>query len=555
MGNEIYTYLEDYPDEIKLEQYNLKNNLLKDKCKQVMACDFYESIFGSLDISLPLTFMNTKSEQGGYKNISIKEAIKLSENKNNVALPVTTFLCGQKSSQFMDTVYAIAVDADGVYYKELENLIDNNFVQASRPGISVPPPTFIVNSGHGTHLYYVFKEPVPAYSSQVSTINKLYKAMTSYITSDNRVGSKKQSVWIGQPMRVVGSLTKLGTETTAFKYGDRWDINELCDLFKINGKIRTCKDYEDIEQRDTDIDAYRNTLPEFKPDFYHYIVKDIIEYGDYRHWDTSFIALCYIARYAHIELEELATDIIRIDEHFHKKYPQIEREEIPIDKIREYCLYLNQAKNVGKKRLIQWLGFNYDRKNYKTISPRFYEYTLEKCKKKTIKGHRYFSMVAICSIAMKCGIDEERLRTDLTDLAKFYNDRDTELGEPILDEEIRWAMTSYNEKALETSRGKLEEWLGWEFTPSIKRRPIGKRKKQKDHLEEARKIKKFKMDNGMIQLKPYETKTRAKIEQYMIENPTARKCDVIRATGYDKKTVKKYYDEIMDSISRENENK
>jgi len=549
MGEEQCQYLEDYPIEIKIEQYNMKNEILKNKCEQINAKDFYESIFGDITDKLPLTYMNTKTERGGYKNIEINEAIETSKKMNNVALPVTTFFCGQKSNEFLNNMYAIAVDADGVYYKELKELLDNDFRQATRPGINVPMPTYIVNSGHGTHLYYVFNDPIPVYKSQVEIINKLYRTMTSYITSDNRVGSKKQSVWIGQPMRVVGSRTKIGTETTAFKYADKWDINELCKLFSIKGKIRTCKDYADIEQHEKMVDTYRNDIPQFKPDFYRYVVKDIMQYGDYKHWDTSFIALCYVARYSQIETEELVSDIISVDEHFQKKYPQIEREDITAAKIKEYCLYLNMAKNVGKKHLIQWLGFNYDRKTYKTMKPSFYEYTVEKCKTKTIKGHRYFSMLAICSVAMKCGIGEERLRTDLIDLAAYYNNRDTALGEPIRNEEIRWAMSSYNEKALKTPREKLEEWLGWEFVPLIKRRPAGRRLKQKEHLELARVIKKIKSDRGMLQHKPYETKTSVMIEQYMRENPTARKCDIVRGTGFDKKTVYKYYDGIKEDIS------
>ena len=68
--------------------------------------------------------------------------------------------------------------------------------------------------------------------------------------------------------------------------------------------------------------------------------------------------------------------------------------------------------------------------------------------------------------------------------------------------------------------------------------------KQKDHLEEARAIRDIRMKRQNRDWRDGNGRPSAerKVEEFMRENPEAKKCDVIRGTGLDKKTVYKHYE-------------
>ena len=81
-----------------------------------------------------------------------------------------------------------------------------------------PAPNYIVISGNGVHLYYVFAEPLPlyhgAYGRKIkSQLNKLKIELTKklwnpYTIDDDTKGRKPQFQGINQAFRLVGSYTK-----------------------------------------------------------------------------------------------------------------------------------------------------------------------------------------------------------------------------------------------------------------------------------------------------------------------------------------------------------
>lgn len=85
-----------------------------------------------------------------------------------------------------------------------------------------PRPTYIVNSGHGLHLYYIFKEPIKLYNHIKEPLKKMKFELTERLwnifTSDLK---EKQFQGIFQGFRMVGSPSKFGKEyrLRAFKTG------------------------------------------------------------------------------------------------------------------------------------------------------------------------------------------------------------------------------------------------------------------------------------------------------------------------------------------------
>lgn len=104
-----------------------------------------------------------------------------------------------------------------------------------------PSPTFIVCSGNGVHLYYVFDEPIrvnrafiPDQYNALDTYKEiLMRCMWNPVKQITNKPVEIQS--INQKYRVVGSPTKNGSITRAFRYGDKVSIsymNSFCKELK-----------------------------------------------------------------------------------------------------------------------------------------------------------------------------------------------------------------------------------------------------------------------------------------------------------------------------------
>ncbi len=121
-------------------------------------------------------------------------------------------------------LYALTFDLDGVDMPQLRDTIH----QMSRE--IIPSATFIVNSGNGLHLYYVFDKPIPMYPGNQKFLKELKYDLTRIVW--NRYTSKlkePQVQGIFQGFRVVGTGTKLGIDypVVAYRHGKRVSIEYL----------------------------------------------------------------------------------------------------------------------------------------------------------------------------------------------------------------------------------------------------------------------------------------------------------------------------------------
>ena len=130
-------------------------------------------------------------------------------------------------------LWGFVIDLDGVGIGELEDLlhqIDNDVI---------PRPTYLVNSGHGLHVYFCFEEPVPMYPYLREPLKALKKELTKVVWNkytSTIPAEERQYQGLVQGYRAVGSRTKLGPEhkVTAFRVGSpttltslkSWAVNE-----------------------------------------------------------------------------------------------------------------------------------------------------------------------------------------------------------------------------------------------------------------------------------------------------------------------------------------
>lgn len=133
-------------------------------------------------------------------------------------------------------LHAITLDLDGVGMPQLRNL------NAAITNKLIPAPTYLVNSGHGLHLYYLLEEPVPLYKHTRAPITKLKNALIDEFwnaKTSTIQGHKDDQPWC-QMYRVVGSLSKLGTgyPATAYKVGNYTSLEALNDYLLEDERIQ-----------------------------------------------------------------------------------------------------------------------------------------------------------------------------------------------------------------------------------------------------------------------------------------------------------------------------
>lgn len=124
---------------------------------------------------------------------------------------------------------ALIFDLDGVGLSELRNLFLRFGGEPQRVR-RLPMPTFLVISGTGLHLYYVFKEPIDLYPNIKIQLKSLKYDLT-FRMWEYKGTSKLEAIQyqsINQGFRMVGSMNdKHDTELVAFRTGDRVTLDYL----------------------------------------------------------------------------------------------------------------------------------------------------------------------------------------------------------------------------------------------------------------------------------------------------------------------------------------
>lgn len=136
------------------------------------------------------------------------------------------------SAERQSKLYALIFDLDSV---EPKNVV--NFFSGARFGL-YPFPNYVVESGHGLHLYYLLEEPVDLYPNIKTQLKELKYHLTRIIWNMYTSGEKKiQFQGINQGFRIPNGRTKVaGFRAQAWRFSDtpttieelnQWAIDEV----------------------------------------------------------------------------------------------------------------------------------------------------------------------------------------------------------------------------------------------------------------------------------------------------------------------------------------
>ena len=230
------------------DHYQAVTELLEANFQEIDGYDFYQYIFpdneccGELntDFSKPnaIYLYRDPADQGTRR--TLRRRIMLADTWKEDYLdyvernPMT--LCSgltyrQRANKLVNAqqMNALIFDLDNVGEKELKTL----FLRFGKPAgmiRTLPTPTFLVASGKGLHLYYVFQEPIDLYPNIKVQLKSLKYDLTFRIWDYKSTSQAKQIQYqsINQGFRMVGSVNdKYGAVVRAYQVGGRVSLDDL----------------------------------------------------------------------------------------------------------------------------------------------------------------------------------------------------------------------------------------------------------------------------------------------------------------------------------------
>ena len=212
------------------------NQYLEINCKEVSPHDFYRDVFPEGELE-----EKGKYVDGEYTGIAISVNDKTKKVKRYSVtneLSVIDELCKCDDFCLMSPIsyagkarksdnarflYALAIDLDGIKQEDYKGVpvgIDTLFWQFDGHGPSnyLPLPTYIVSSGTGLHLYYIFEKPIPLFKNIVKELEKYKKRLTWQLWTQgvSHLSQNVQYESLFQGFRIPGTITKNGKRARVF---------------------------------------------------------------------------------------------------------------------------------------------------------------------------------------------------------------------------------------------------------------------------------------------------------------------------------------------------
>lgn len=225
--------------------------------KGVSAIDFYDDIFMDdlAEKSLPEDY-----KTGEYSAIAVEKVVRIDKDGNEVLdddgkrqyrgrrttitqgntelydliersdnfclLAPISYAGRSRENKNARYMYALCIEVDDIQVKGGLNELIYSWERKNQP---VPKPTYIVCSGNGLHLYYVFERPIPMWQNVFEAVGEYKKYLTprlwtKYISS---AYNNIQYESINQPFRIVGTRTKKGGYALAFEVGEKVTIEYM----------------------------------------------------------------------------------------------------------------------------------------------------------------------------------------------------------------------------------------------------------------------------------------------------------------------------------------
>lgn len=229
-----------------LDEFIVKKRILESRYSEVSGEEFYRYLFpiGSFERA-----GHCEDARGNGIAVSINEETKkatktiitdgleqlsdLLEEPFVVCSPISYFGRSRCAKNAL-WLHALTLDIDYVGERELTNML--SWIETLD---NTPRPTFVVNSGHGVHLYFVFEQPVAMYPNNQKELLRLKKNLVQQFWTPftSKEPERMEALGIVQGFRMVGSVSKMGVyRLTAYQTGERVTLDYL-NSFAWDGQV------------------------------------------------------------------------------------------------------------------------------------------------------------------------------------------------------------------------------------------------------------------------------------------------------------------------------
>ena len=347
--------LKDEELEVIEQEYYKKNMILEQFGEWVDAETLYEDIYGDLEQVVPVVFIDEDEDTKHMVKMSVDEAIDQAVDRNDILLGGSTYFKNFVSKTTAKDVHALIIDMDNVWAGVLQSALQNDWNEDDK---ELPKPTYIVNSGTGLHLYFLFDEPIPHYVCNSEKIDQLYRRLAVQQTT-SRIYLQKQVQWFGQDFRMAGSLNKYNWRNEVFRVGEKWDIDRLAQAvgmedthFVRYGEPRT----RQLVKRERTKNRTKRKGWRCNQGFYDYTLERCRNETKEGNRYMSFCALTVIAWKCNVPISKVEQDLKGLIPKYNKGAKrQITEKEI------EHALrmYNEKAMLTQRERLQDWIGWEY----------------------------------------------------------------------------------------------------------------------------------------------------------------------------------------------------
>ena len=233
---------------------------LEERYPEVGARQFYRDLFPEGELEQRRTRSSSGGfvyEDGKYHGVAVRIACTPQGREQRFRYSVTddldviddltgsndfcvmspvSFAGMRQTSAMVRNLYALVIDLDSLVIKDgyargMEILIYQmtEMRQTTAARWAVPVPTYIVSSGTGIHLYYLFERPVPLFRNVVEQLRRMRRALIDLIWNEHvtTLSRNRQYESVTQGFRMVGTMTKNGRRVRAFRVGDRVTVEYL----------------------------------------------------------------------------------------------------------------------------------------------------------------------------------------------------------------------------------------------------------------------------------------------------------------------------------------
>lgn len=273
-----------------ISEFKAKNEYLSSEFEKIDCDEFYSYLFGKEPFEYETDYSKNKPNgiylgfnyKGGKKSVERRlffNDTKLSsvvDKYEQLFTSAANYYGLANTKESARYLYALVFDIDSVksgnirsYHKQFDKMD------------ITPTPTFIVNSGTGLHLYFVFENPINLSFRNIDLLTELKNRLTPLLWNNNLSNSSKvQYQGITQSFRIVGSKTKLTDDcrVSAFKVGGKTTVEKLNSyLIKKEFNLDESIDLENFHiAKHTKAEA-----KELYPEWYERIIENG---GDKKHW-------------------------------------------------------------------------------------------------------------------------------------------------------------------------------------------------------------------------------------------------------------------------------